>query len=345
MTGRRQSLAGRIVVVTGAARGLGECMTRTLVRRGATVALVGLEEDGLARLAEAFPGRARYWFADVTDEAALAAVADGVQRSLGPPSVVVANAGVAACGPFLESDPAVWRRVIEVNLIGSSLTLRAFLPGLLVTRGYFLQMGSLASLTAAPMMSAYCASKAGVEAFAHAVRTELAHRGVDVGITYLSWAETDMIDAAVLRELRLRLPWPAGRIYAPQAVADRIVRGMERRSPAVYAQPWLRTAQLAQAGLPAAVTRLFRGQVPEMAARGDVTATGLIGAGGRADDLARTAAARRLPAVPAGAAAAGPGRPHQEAEQPEDQHDDGGDPQRLERETGAEQQQREQQDE
>lgn len=345
MTGQWQSLAGRVVVVTGAARGLGECMTRALVRRGATVALVGLEEDGLERLAEAFPGRTQYWFADVTDEAALAAVADGVQRGLGPPSVVVANAGVAAGGPFLESDPAVWRRVIEVNLIGSSLTLRAFLPGLLATRGYFLQMGSLASITAAPMMSAYCASKAGVEAFAHAIRAEVAHRGVEVGVAYLSWAETDMIDAAVLRELRLRLPWPAGRIYSPQAVADRIVHGMERRATAVYAQPWLRAAQFVRAGLPAAVTRLFRGQVPEMAARGDVTATGLIGAGGRADDLARAAAVRRLPAVPAGAAAAGAGRPHQEAEQPEGQHDDGGDPQRLEREAGAEQQQREQQDE
>ncbi|BDM69160.1 hypothetical protein HEK616_26470 [Streptomyces nigrescens] len=206
---------------------------------------------------------------------------------------MVANAGVAAGGPFLESDPDVWRRVIEVNLLGSSLTLRAVLPGLLATRGYFLQMGSLASITAAPMMSAYCASKSGVEAFAHTVRAEVAHRGVEVGVAYLSWAETDMIDAAVLRELRLRLPWPAG----------------------------------------------------EMAARGDVTATGVIGAGGRADDLARTAALGRLPAVPAGAAAAGASRPHQEAEQPEGQHDDGGDPQRLEREAGAEQQQDEQQDE
>lgn len=132
-----------------------------------------------------------------------------MQQQLGPPSVVVANAGVAGVGSFLQSDADTWRRVIEVNLIGSSLTARAFVPGLLTTRGYYLQVASLARMTAAPMMSAYCASKSGVEAFAHALRAEVAHRGVDVGIAYLSWADTDMINAAVLRELRARLPWPA----------------------------------------------------------------------------------------------------------------------------------------
>lgn len=133
-------------------------------------------------------------------------------------------------GAFLRSDVDTWRRVIEVNLMGSSLTARAFLPGLFTTRGYYMQVASLASITAAPMMSAYCASKSGVEAFAHALRAEVAHHGVDVGIAYLSWADTEMINAAALRELRARLPWPAGKVYRPQAVADSLVRGMERRA-------------------------------------------------------------------------------------------------------------------
>ncbi|GFE13345.1 short-chain dehydrogenase [Streptomyces glebosus] len=193
-------LSGRLAVVTGAARGLGACMVRALVRRGATVALVGLEEAELERVVASFPGRAHHWCADISDEAALTEVAARVQQQLGPPSVGVANAGVAAVGSFLQSDADTWRRVIEVNLIGSSLTARAFVPGLLTTRGYYLQVASLASMTAAPMMSAYCASKSGVEAFAHA--------------------------------LRARLPWPAGKVYRPQAVAGRVVRGMERRAPA-----------------------------------------------------------------------------------------------------------------
>lgn len=293
MTGQRQPLSGRVAVVTGAARGLGACMTRALVRRGATVALVGLEEPALARVAASYPGRAHYWPADVTDEEALAEAAAGVQRRLGPPSVLIANAGVAAGGPFLGSDAATWRRVVEVNLIGSSLTVRAFLPGLLATRGYYLQVASLASITAAPMMSPYCAAKAGVEAFANVVRVEVAHRGVDVGVAYLSWAETEMIDAAVLRELRSRMPWPAGRVYGPQAVADRLVRGVERRSAALYAQPWIRAAQAVRAGLPGLVTRWFRDDLPSLESRSGNGDTGLVGAGGRADEAARTAARHR----------------------------------------------------
>jgi len=280
----RRPLSGRVAVVTGAARGLGACMARSLVRRGATVALVGLEETELARLAASLPGRARYWLADVTDGAALEEAAAGVQQELGPPSVVVSNAGVATMCSFARSDPAVWRRVIDVNLIGSSLTARAFLPGLLATRGYYLQMASLASFTAAPMMSAYCSSKAGAEAFAHALRVEVAHRGVDVGIGYLSWADTELIDAVALAELRARLPWPASKVHDPQTVADRLVRGVERRAPALYAQQWVRAAQVLRAGLPALVTHWFSKELPSLESHRGTEETGLIGAGGRADE-------------------------------------------------------------
>ncbi|MFI0714572.1 SDR family oxidoreductase [Streptomyces inhibens] len=287
-----EPLSGRIAVVTGAARGLGACMAHALVRRGATVALIGLEEPELQRVAASLPGRARYWSADITDEGALTDAADSVRQCLGPPSVLVANAGVVAGGPFLHSDPAVWRRVVEVNLIGSCLTVRAFLPGLLATRGYYLQIASLAAITAVPMMSTYCASKAGVEAFAHALRAEVAHAGVDVGIAYLSWTDTDMIHTPVLRELRAGLPWPVGKIYPPQQVADRLVRGIERREPAVYAQPWLRAVQALRGGVPGVVMRRSRHQLHRLVSRGDIEATGLVGEGGRADEAARSAGAR-----------------------------------------------------
>ncbi|MEU9119940.1 SDR family oxidoreductase [Streptomyces sp. NPDC048506] len=292
-TGARQPLSGRVAVVTGAARGLGACLARALVRRGATVALVGLEAAALERLARSYPGRAYGWSVDVTDRDALAECADDVQRRLGPPSVLVANAGVVAGSPFLQSDPDVWRRVVDVNLVGSAQTVRAFLPGLLATRGYYLQIASLAALTPVPMMSAYCASKAGAEAFAHAVRAEVSPRGVDVGIAYLSWADTDMIHAPVLRELRAHLPWPMGKVYPPQPVADRLVRGVERRATILYGQPWVRAAQVVRAGLPGLATRLFRTAMPVLESRGDLAAPGLIGAGGRADDAARSAARRR----------------------------------------------------
>ncbi|MFF0066592.1 SDR family oxidoreductase [Streptomyces sp. NPDC005279] len=282
MVVQQRPLQGRVAVVTGAARGLGEGIAQDLAQRGARLALLGLEEDALARVAASVPTTAKHWDVDVTDDVAMRRVADEVHHALGPPSVVVANAGIAEGGPFPESDPALWRRVIEVNLIGSAITLRSFLPSLAVTRGYYLQIASLASMGAAPMMSAYCASKAGVESFVHAVRAELAPQGISVGIAYLNWMDTDMIrDAdqhAVLRELRSHMPKPARKVYPVDAVAARLATAVERRSPTVYVPAWLRTVQVVRAGLPGLVARLARREL----AGTSFTATGPLGAGGRA---------------------------------------------------------------
>ncbi|MGW8888108.1 SDR family oxidoreductase [Streptomyces sp. NPDC055749] len=287
MTGTARPLNGRVAVVTGAARGLGAAMARELARRGATVALLGREKATLTEVRDTLPGRALCWEVDVTDDARMEQVAGEVRSRLGHASVVVANAGVAEGGPFAESDPATWRRVIEVNLIGSANSARAFLPHLRTTRGYYLQIASLASIGAAPMMSAYCASKAGVESFAHSLRAELAHEGVGVGIAYLNWTDTDMIRDAdehpVLRELRAHMPRPARKVYPVATVAERMVRAVERRSAAVYAPAWLRATQVVRGAMPPVVTLLSKRELPRLERRTSFAATGLLGAGGRAD--------------------------------------------------------------
>ncbi|GAA2944864.1 SDR family oxidoreductase [Streptomyces enissocaesilis] len=287
MTGAVGPLQGRVAVVTGAARGLGAATARELARRGATVALLGREEPTLAQVRDTLAGRALCWEADVTEEDTMARVAAEVRDRLGPVSVVVANAGVAEGGPFAESDPALWRRVIEVNLIGSAITARAFLPGLRTTHGYYLQIASLASIGAAPMMSAYCASKAGVESFAHSLRAELAHEGVGVGIAYLNWTDTDMIrdvdQHPVLRELRAHMPRPARKVYPVETVAARMARAVERRSAAVYAPAWLRATQVVRGAMPPVVTLLSKRELPRLQRSTAFAATGLLGAGGSAD--------------------------------------------------------------
>ncbi len=256
MSGKR-SLEGQVVVVTGAARGVGELLARKLSARGATLALVGLEPDELKQVSERLHGESDHWFADVTDHEAMAQVAREVKQRFGKVDVVVANAGVAAGGPFADSDPDAWRRVIEVNLIGGAVTGRAFLPVLMESRGYFLQIASLAAITPAPMMTAYCASKSGVEAFAHSLRAEVGYKGVKVGVGYLSWTDTDMVRGAdqddVMRELRQRLPWPMNRTYPLGPAVDRIVDGIARRSPHVYAQWWLRGMQSVRGYLPSVI--------------------------------------------------------------------------------------------
>ncbi|MBQ1093513.1 SDR family oxidoreductase [Streptomyces sp. B93] len=283
---RNSPLRDRTVVVTGAARGVGAALARAAALRGARVALLGHEQRGLDAVAATLPAPTTTAELDVTDAAALEQAAREVRARLGAPSVVVANAGIAEGGPFALADPALWRRVIDVNLTGSAFTARAFLADLEDTKGYFLQVASMAAFGAAPLMSAYCASKSGVEAFAHALRAEVAHRGVAVGIAYLGWTDTDMIRDAdrhpVLRELRRHMG-PAGRLHSADEVAARLVRTVERRRTAVYVPGWLRLGQAARAALPPVVLRVSRHQLPRLSAREPFLPTGRLGAGGRAD--------------------------------------------------------------
>ena len=285
-------LNGKVVVVTGAARGLGAEIARQVARQGARVALLGLEPEVLAKVSTDCPGSA-CWEVDVTDGAALDRVAAEVRDTLGPADVVVANAGIATGGPLLLSDAASYDRVIEVNLLGSIRTVRAFLPQLVQTHGYVLQIASLAALAPAPMMGAYCASKSGVEAFAHSLRGEVRHHGVDVGVAYLSWTDTDMVRGADARGLadRSRLPGVLARTYPLEPTVARIVEGITARAAHVYGQKWVRTLQYVRAVTPSLLARSPRSEAVEAEQKirdAGPDATTPVGAGGAADVAARS---------------------------------------------------------
>ncbi|HWH30132.1 MAG TPA: SDR family oxidoreductase [Mycobacteriales bacterium] len=288
-----RSLEGQVVAVTGAARGLGAELARQATARGARLALLGLEPEVLAEVASQCPG-SRAWEVDVTDGAALARVAEQVVGHFGRVDVVVANAGVGAGGPLLLADPDAYDRVLEVNLLGSIRTVRAFLPHVVASRGYVLQVASVAAIVPVPMMSAYCASKSGVEAFAHALRAEVAHHGVRVGVAYLSWTDSDMVRGADatpgLGEFRAQLPGVLGRTYAMPPAAARIVDGIAARRRQVYAQPWLRVLPGVRGGLPWVVERGSKGLAAEAERalrQAGVEATRQVGAGGVADRAAQ----------------------------------------------------------
>jgi NAD(P)-dependent dehydrogenase (short-subunit alcohol dehydrogenase family) len=293
-------LRGKTAVVTGAARGIGAALAGRLAAAGAQVALVGLEPDELAATARRCAAHAvsRAWVADVTDTVRMDEVASEVAAHFGGVDVLVANAGIAIGGPFADSDAAAFSRVIGVNLVGSAVTVRAFLPALRRSRGYYLQVASLAAMAPAPLMSAYCASKAGVEAFAHVLRSEVAHQGIGVGVAYLSWTDTDMVRGAdadeVLADMRARLPWPANRTAPLGPAIDRLAAGISRRSAHIYAQPWIRAlAWLPRGMLPALIASRGPQEVARLEARLRATAhlrLRPVGPGGLA--------AERLPGPP-----------------------------------------------
>jgi NAD(P)-dependent dehydrogenase (short-subunit alcohol dehydrogenase family) len=230
----RYDVAGKVVLVTGAARGLGLEAARRLHEIGASVALVGLEPEELERRAAELGDRAWWYEADVTSlEAMEAAVAGAVER-FGGIDVVIANAGIAANGTVASIDPAAFDRTIEVNLLGAFRTVRAALPHVVARRGYVLVVSSAAALVHTPMMAAYSASKAGVEAFSDALRVEVAHKGVKVGVAYFSFIETDMVrrgfDRASARFGQRKLGGPFSNWSPISDVGDAIVEGVGRRA-------------------------------------------------------------------------------------------------------------------
>ncbi|MFE2979265.1 SDR family oxidoreductase [Streptomyces sp. NPDC059258] len=280
-------LDGRTAVVTGAARGVGEALARSLSRSGMRVALLGREKATLRKAAESLPGPSLCIECDITDRAQLADAARRVAAEFGPAAVVVANAGIAVSGPFDRTAAELWQRVIDVNLIGSANTARAFLPQLTAARGYFLQIASTAAFGSAPMMSAYCASKAGAESFALALRGEVEPDGVQVGIAYLHWTGTDMLtgidDHPVLEALRRNQPRPARRVHTTAQVAEWLTRGITHRAPHIYAPPWLRWCQPLRPLFPALVARAARRELRARPSEDMASSVEVLGVGGRAD--------------------------------------------------------------
>jgi NAD(P)-dependent dehydrogenase (short-subunit alcohol dehydrogenase family) len=231
-------VSGKVVLITGAARGIGAAGARALAARGARVALVGLEPELLAEVADEIGENAAWFEADVTDRAAIDAAVAGTVERFGGLDVVIANAGVAPVGTVLTLDPEAFERTIEVNLIGVYRTIHAALPHVIERRGYVLPIASLAAVVHAPMMAPYAASKAAVEAFADSLRVEMAPRGVAVGCAYFSFIDTDMVREAQAHPATTANGLIGGVIPLSEAI-DVIVAGVERRAHRVYAPRWV----------------------------------------------------------------------------------------------------------
>src|SRR3954454_15306733 len=238
---RMSSLEGRRVFITGAARGIGAALAQRLTERGARVALAGLEEDLLAETA-ARCGNAPWSLCDVSDRAQVEAAVNAAVADLGGLDVVVANAGIAAQMPIVGGDPDVMERTIGVNVLGAYYTLRAAGPHISHANGYALPISSVGAVVHLPLMGAYSASKAAVEALGNTLRIELRPSGARVGVAYFAEIDTDMTSRGFGTEAAGILTQNFGAFMrvAPLRVAiDALEHGIAKRSRRVVAPAWV----------------------------------------------------------------------------------------------------------
>jgi NAD(P)-dependent dehydrogenase (short-subunit alcohol dehydrogenase family) len=239
-------MARPVAAVTGAARGIGLETARRLAHTH-QVALLDLDEAGAERGAAQI-GRDAVWAGcDITDAGSVrGAVADVVARC-GGIDVAIANAGIATAGALRHLDPDVLAVQLNVNLTGSWRFIHACLPHVVERRGYVLGVSSASALVAPPGIGHYAASKAGFEHLLDVLRVEVAHLGVDVGVAFFSWIDTDMVRGAeqshpAFAALRNDLRGPARRTLPVGDAADALLRAVQRRERMVTAPGFVRLA-------------------------------------------------------------------------------------------------------
>lgn len=229
------ALEGRHAVVTGGGRGIGLAIATALAAEGARITLMGRDEARLNKTAGTLP-IAQAVRCDVTSEASVAAALDQATRDFGPAAILVNNAGAAESAPLARTSLELFRRMLDVNLVGTFLCSRAALPDMLDAGfGRIVNVASVAGLKGAAYVSAYCAAKHGVIGLTRALAMETATKGITVNAVCPSYTDTDMTRRAIANiiektgrsaaeaEAELVRKNPQGRLIRPEEVAATVL--------------------------------------------------------------------------------------------------------------------------
>jgi NAD(P)-dependent dehydrogenase (short-subunit alcohol dehydrogenase family) len=258
----------RIAIVTGGGSGIGEAVSRALAARGDTVVVADIDGASAERVAGEIGNGATATKVDVRDAAAVQAMVDETVAAHGRLDIIFNNAGIAVGGDDLELTVAHWDRIIDINLRGVVHGIQAAYPVMARQRsGSIVNTASVAGLVPVPFLAPYVAVKHAVVGLSLSLREEARAHRVNVTVVCPSWTDTPILDSTgpddlpkptMLREGSAReVAEKMGKLYTPEALAQDILRGIDRKKAMVVAPRQARVIWRLTRLMPVGISRVM----------------------------------------------------------------------------------------
>jgi NAD(P)-dependent dehydrogenase (short-subunit alcohol dehydrogenase family) len=245
MAKQPRNLAGKVIAITGGARGIGRETAAAALRAGMKVAIGDVDHQAALETASQLGGGVVALPLDVTQRSSFREFLDQIDERLGPVDVLVNNAGIMPLGPFIEEDDATARRIIDINVHGVIHGMKEALPRMIARRsGHIVNIASQAGKYGLPGGATYCASKAAVINLSRAVRKEVKWAGIEISV---------VSPVAVNTELALGLAEPRQRQFRkvePYQVAEAVIETLREPTFDVHVPKALKITERMNALLP-----------------------------------------------------------------------------------------------